>query len=93
MSKPILAVCNPEARTEVHTDACSIGLGSVFLQEQANGKLHPVSWYSRKTTVEEAKCHSFELETLAIVCPLEKFRIYLLGLFFIERQIDIDKRV
>jgi hypothetical protein len=84
-SKPVLAVYNPNARTEVHTDACAIGLGGVLLQEQSDGKLHPVSYFSRKTTKDESKYHSFELEALAIVCALERFRVYLLGIKFVIR--------
>jgi len=46
------------------------------------GKMHPVFYYSRRTTEREAKLHSFELETLAIIYALERFRIYLQGLKF-----------
>lgn len=85
VSRPILSVYDPNAKTEVHTDACAIGIGAVLLQEQADGKLHPVSYYSRKTTKDESKYHSFELEALAIVCALERFRVYLLGIQFTIR--------
>jgi hypothetical protein len=55
------------------------------MQEQSHGKLKSISYYSRKTTPEEAVCHSFELECLAIVAVLEKFQIYLLGMHFAIR--------
>jgi hypothetical protein len=45
--------------------------------------MHPVSYYSRKTSKEELKYHSFELEALVIVCSLERFRVYLIGVHFI----------
>lgn len=53
------------------------------MQIQKDGKMHPVSYYSRKTTKDEEKYHSYELEALAIVCALERFRVYLIGIHFI----------
>lgn len=82
---PVLAVYDPNAYTEVHTDASSIGIGGVLLQTQKDGKLHPICFYSRKTTSDEAKYPSIELEALAIVKTLERFRPYLLGVKFIIR--------
>ncbi|XP_077275167.1 uncharacterized protein LOC143904389 [Temnothorax americanus] len=73
IQSPILSVYNLSAETEVHTDACSLRLGGVLLQRQEDGKLHPVSFFSRKTTREESNYHSYELEALAIVCTLERF--------------------
>jgi len=35
---PVLALYNPAAETELHTDACSQGLGGVLLQKQSIGK-------------------------------------------------------
>lgn len=45
----------------------------------ANDAFRPVAYYSRQTSPEEKNFHSYELETLAVVCSLRKFRIYLLG--------------
>lgn len=85
LNKPILAAYNPHARTEVHTDACKIGFGACLLQEQNDEKLHPVSYYSRKTIDDEAEYHVFELEALAIVSALEPSRVYSIGIFRIVR--------
>jgi len=82
-SRPILAIYNPDAHTEVHTDACINGIAGVLMQVGSDNKLHPVSYYSRKTSNEESKYHSFELEALAIVCSLERFRVYIIGIHFI----------
>lgn len=82
-NKSILAIYNPEGYTEVHIDACINGVAGVLMQRQLDGKLHLVSYYSRKTSKEEAKYHSYELEALAIVCMLERFRVYLIGIYFI----------
>ncbi|KAH0818604.1 hypothetical protein GEV33_004187 [Tenebrio molitor] len=83
IERPILCVYNPKAYTEVHTDASSVGLAAVLLQKQEDGSLRPISYYSRKTTPEEAGYHSYELECLAIVVALEKYRVYLLGIPFV----------
>lgn len=81
-SRPVLKIYTPDARTEVHTDACSRGLGGILLQE-LEGKLHPVFYYSRRTTEAESKYHSYELETLAVVQTVQKFRVYLLDKDFV----------
>nr|XP_012146603.1 PREDICTED: uncharacterized protein LOC105663300 [Megachile rotundata] len=78
----IVCIYDPRAETEVHTDAYTQGVGAVLLQKHTDGKWHPVSYYSRKTTPEEARYHSYELEALAIVSALEKFRVYLIGIRF-----------
>lgn len=80
--RPVLALYDPNSYTEVHTDASAIGLGGVLFQRQADEKLHPVAYYSRQTSSTESKYHSYELETLAVVETLKKFRSYLVGIQF-----------
>lgn len=80
--QPVLAIYNPNAVTELHTDASSVGLAGILLQYQTDQRLHPVVYYSRQTTAPESKYHSFELETLAVVESIKKFRSYLLGIKF-----------
>ncbi|CAH2084639.1 unnamed protein product [Euphydryas editha] len=81
--RPILALYNPKFKTELHTDASSLGVGGILMQWQSvSDVLKPVAYFSRQTTPEERHLHSYELETLAIVCALKKFRVYLLGLEF-----------
>lgn len=79
---PILAIYDPKRETELHCDASSRGFGAVLLQRGDDRKLHPVSYYSKGTTPQEAKYHSFELETLAIIYALRRFRTYLEGIPF-----------
>jgi transposase InsO family protein len=81
--RPLLALYDPKLETELHTDASSRGIGGILLQWQFNPRvLKPVAYFSRQTAPEEKFLHSYELETLAVVCSLKKFRIYLLGLDF-----------
>lgn len=42
-------------------------------------QLHPVYYFSQKTTEHEKNYISFELEVLAVVKALQKFRVYLLN--------------
>ena len=79
--RPVLVVYDPTLVTEVHTDASSIGLGAILIQKRGKEK-GVVAYYSRKTTAEEQKYHSYDLETLAVVAALRAFRVYLLGIKF-----------
>ena len=81
INRPILVIFDPGQETEVHTDACAIGIGAILIQENGNKK-RVVSYYSRKTTPEEQRYHSYDLETLAVYMALKTFRVYLLGIKF-----------
>lgn len=82
VSSPVLAVYSPKLATELHCDACSTGYGAVLLQKQADGLFKPISYFSKRTSIVESKYHSYELEMLAIINALNRFRIYLQGLNF-----------
>ncbi|CAD7093721.1 unnamed protein product [Hermetia illucens] len=75
---PILEIYDVKQQHEVHTDASSNGIAGVLLHESDNG-LKPVMYFSRKCSETEAKYHSRELEVLAIVDSLERFRMLLIG--------------
>lgn len=77
--RPILSIYNPMAKTEVHTDASKVGVGGILLQRSSDGVFRPIAYYSRQTSLEEKNFHSYELETLAVICSLRKFRVSLLG--------------
>lgn len=78
-SRPVLALFDPSLDCEIHCDASKNGLTGIFLQVQENGQLKPVFYYSRVATREESMYHSYELETLAVVESLKRFRVYVLG--------------
>ena len=67
----------------MHTDASSIGLGAILLQFTPDGTRRVVAYYSKQTTVDQRKYHSYELETVAVVFALRYFRVYLIGLQFV----------
>ncbi|XP_025831439.1 ionotropic receptor 40a [Agrilus planipennis] len=60
--KPLPSIFDPTLETQLHTDASSLGFGAILMQKQ-------------KTSPDESKYHSFELETLAVVKALNNFRI------------------
>lgn len=79
---PVMALYDANLETELHTDASKLGIADIFMQRNAEGILRPVAYYSRKTTDDDRKWHFFELETLAVIASLQRFRVYLLGIKF-----------
>lgn len=82
VQRPLLALYDPHKETQVHTDASKRGIGGILLQKGDDNLYRPVSYFSRKTTPEEQRFHSFELETLAVVSSLNRFRVYLISIPF-----------
>ncbi|CAH2016306.1 unnamed protein product, partial [Acanthoscelides obtectus] len=74
VSRPVLVLYDTAAAAEVHCDASMLGVAGIILEMQPDERLHPVAYYSRQTTDGEQKYHSYELETLAVVESLKKFR-------------------
>jgi hypothetical protein len=79
--KPLLTIFDPTLETELHTDTNSIGFGPILFQRH-DKQLKVVSYYSKRTTADEAKYHSYELETLAVFYAMKHFRVYHLGISF-----------
>jgi len=73
ISKPVLISYDVSAEHEIHTDASSVGLAGVLFQKE-HDQLKPVAYYSRSTTYSEMKFHSYDLEALAVVETLERFK-------------------
>lgn len=63
---------------EVYTDASSVGLAGVLLQME-DENLQPIAYFSRATSKTEKNFHSYELEALAVVESLERFKYYVCG--------------
>lgn len=81
-SAPVLSIYDPTRETELHTDASKLGYGAVLLQRQEDNKFHPVAYFSKSIGKHEINYHSYELETLAVVYALARFRVYLAGIKF-----------
>lgn len=82
VTKPVLTIYSPKLKTELHCDASSSGFGAILLQKQPNGFFQPVFYFSKRTTVQESRYHSFELECLAVVYAIKRFHVYLSGIAF-----------
>lgn len=78
-SESVLALYLQLADTEFYTDASASGLGETVIQLQKDSQIHSVFYFSKCITEVEDRYHSYELETLAIVNVLNRFRVYLQG--------------
>lgn len=79
--EPVLKLYKRGAETELHTDASKEGFGAALLQ-RFEGKMHPVCFWSKKTSQAESSMHSYILEAKAVYLSVKKFRVYLLGIQF-----------
>lgn len=82
LESPVLALFDPSAETELHCDASALGFGAILVQRKKDGNWHPVFYFSKRSNEAESKFHSYELETLAIIYALRRFRVYLHGRTF-----------
>lgn len=78
--RPVLSIFKYGLETEVHTDASKIALAAILMQRSnEDNQFHPVSYMSVKTSEQEQKWNSYELEVYAVIVALRKWRVYLLG--------------
>lgn len=86
IDRPSLALYDRAADTQFQTDASKILylyiIIGILLQNNNCDHWGSVAYYSRQTQPDEMKLHSFELETLAVVVSLSKFRTYIIGIKF-----------
>ena len=80
LSATVLAIpfTGPTATFILYTDASTVGIGAVLLQDQGNGP-QPVCYESRKLSPAERGYAVHELEMLAVVHAVKVFRHYLEG--------------
>ena len=76
---PCLAHYAKDKDNIVTTDASTTGLGITLWQKQDDGNKKPIAYGSRYLNETEKKYSIGELELLAVVWGLEKFRFYLYG--------------
>ena len=74
VSQPVRHIFNPDLECELHTDASTVGIASILIQ---NG--HPIGYHSRKLSDAETRYTVTEQECLALVESVSHFRIYLSG--------------
>ena len=78
-SQPCLAHYNGNKENIVTTDSCGTGLGIALWHKRSNGDLKPIVFASRYLNDAEKKHSVEELELLAVVRGLERFRFHLNG--------------
>ncbi|CAB0004121.1 unnamed protein product [Nesidiocoris tenuis] len=75
-SAPILKTPDFSEKFCLFTDASTVGLG-VCLGQSVDNKIYPVAFASRKLKPAERNYSAYELEMLAVIFGVTKFRVYL----------------
>ncbi|KAI7935956.1 hypothetical protein MJO29_015259 [Puccinia striiformis f. sp. tritici] len=78
-SAPLLSHFSFTADRVVHVDSSGFAIAGVLSQPDNAGKLHPVSFFSRKLTDQERVWPIFDLELLAVISAFEEWRAWLAG--------------
>ncbi|UYV83545.1 hypothetical protein LAZ67_23001432 [Cordylochernes scorpioides] len=76
---PILHLYKEGLPCQVYCDASTLGIAGILKQVHPDGNIYPVQYFSRTLRPHEKNYSISELECLAIVESVEKFRIYLMG--------------
>jgi hypothetical protein len=76
MNPPVLVTADFSQRFVFQTDASSSALGAVLLQE-VQGQRRLIAFASCTLSILEKKYSTYELECLALLFGVEKFRMYL----------------
>ncbi|KAH7711359.1 gagpol and env protein precursor [Aphelenchoides avenae] len=88
---PVLAQPDVEAAISgvkpfiLYTDASKDGVGAVLHQVGPDGKEHPIAFASKSCSKAERNYAITDLEALALIFALEKFKYFLLGTHVIAR--------
>ncbi|UYV78764.1 hypothetical protein LAZ67_16002677 [Cordylochernes scorpioides] len=81
-SKPVLHLYQVGLSCRLYCDASTQGIAGILKQVHPDGQIHPVQYFSRALRAHERNYTVSELECLAIVESVDKFRIYLTGIKF-----------
>ena len=84
LSGPEVVLALPRFDREfiLRPDACDVGIGSVLLQHDEQGRERPVAFFSQKLSPRERSWSTTEKELYAVVRSLQVFRPYLYGVSF-----------
>ncbi|UYV77694.1 hypothetical protein LAZ67_15001963 [Cordylochernes scorpioides] len=81
-SKPVLHLYQVGLPCRLYCDASTQGIAGILKQVHPDGQVHPVQYFSRALRAHERNYTVSELECLAIIESVDKFRIYLTGRLF-----------
>lgn len=79
VSAPILVMANPTHAFVLECDASDYATGAVLSQVHADGKAHPVAFFSKTLNDAEQNYEIYDKELLAVVRALDEWRHYLEG--------------
>ncbi|KAF5233022.1 hypothetical protein FANTH_12730 [Fusarium anthophilum] len=79
VSRPVLAIFNPDKEIKLETDSSDFALGGQISQRNNTGRLHPITFYSHKLHRAELNYPIYNKEFLAIINYFKEFRHYLMG--------------
>jgi hypothetical protein len=79
LSAPVLAHPNPSSQFILNTDASGFAIAAVLSQQQEDGSMRPVAYYSKKMNSAEKNYGITDKELLAIVEAVRHWRCYLEG--------------
>ncbi|GFY30399.1 transposon Tf2-6 polyprotein [Trichonephila clavipes] len=82
ISKPILAIFNPNYPCHLYVDASKTSISCILKQQKPNGNQHLIAFHLRRLRNYEINYTITELECLAIIDSLDKFHCYLHGSHF-----------
>ena len=74
---------HPKFATRLECDASHSGLGASLEQQKVEGEWIPIAFASRYLNTQEKKYYTNELELLAVVWSVDRFKHYLLGKEFV----------
>ena len=85
-SYPLLAFPRISEPFIVEVDASDLAVGGVLLQDDCNGKSHPVAYFSNTLQTSQRKWSAYSKEAYALVLALRHWKVYLTGTHFIIRS-------
>lgn len=85
MEAPILAFPHPDGKIRITTDGCGYGIAAILEQSVFDEPYRPLAYASRTLTDCETRYTITEIECLAVVFALQKFRQYIHGRNFVVK--------
>lgn len=73
---PVVKVPDFSSPFSLEIDASGLGVGAVLTQQDAEGLVHPVAYYSKKFNACQQHYSTIEQETLPLLLALQFFDVY-----------------